>query len=137
MPRVFWREGCFATGAGRPQSDRPSWATEYSLAASGLLELLSQQPQRSTAPGVRTTLFVPVRALEGLGERRNRATISGLAGRNPRRARKHKQWQIGVRPAGLQTVNSGALRWRREELACTRAASGKRHRQPRYRDNCC
>ncbi|WP_146630699.1 hypothetical protein, partial [Salmonella enterica] len=88
---------------GRPQT------LNIALAASGLLELLSQQPQPvNLAPGVRTTLFVPVRALEGFGEGEIQATISGLNLPGETLDAQHKQWQIGVRPAWpAQTVNSG------------------------------
>lgn len=89
-------------------TDRPQ-TLNIALAASGLLELLSQQPQPvNLAPGVRTTLFVPVRALEGLGEGEIQATISGLNLPGETLGAQHKQWQIGVRPAWpAQTVNSG------------------------------
>ncbi|HCA3310738.1 TPA: alpha-2-macroglobulin family protein, partial [Salmonella enterica subsp. enterica serovar Typhi] len=89
-------------------TDRPQ-TLNIALAASGLLELLSQQPQPvNLAPGVRTTLFVPVRALEGFGEGEIQATISGLNLPGETLGAQHKQWQIGVRPAWpAQTVNSG------------------------------
>ncbi|ENM4675315.1 hypothetical protein AB7Y88_004075 [Salmonella enterica] len=89
-------------------TDRPQ-TLNIALAASGLLELLSQQPQPvNLAPGVRTTLFVPVRALEGFGEGEIQATISGLNLPGETLDAQHKQWQIGVRPAWpAQTVNSG------------------------------
>ncbi|WP_139129872.1 hypothetical protein, partial [Salmonella enterica] len=63
---------------GTNLTDRPQ-TLNIALAASGLLELLRQQPQPvNLAPGVRPTLFVPVRALEGFGEGEIEATISGL-----------------------------------------------------------
>lgn len=60
------------------------------------------------APGVRTTLFIPVRALPGYGDGDIQATISGLALPGETVADQHKQWKIGVRPAfPAQTVNYG------------------------------
>ncbi len=74
----------------------------------GYWNCLASSRNRSTAPGVRTTLFVPVRALEGFGEGEIRATISGLNLPGETLGAQHKQWQIGVRPARpAQTVNSG------------------------------
>ncbi len=58
-------EGMFRDWCWTSPPDRPPADAEYCAAASGLLELLSQQPQiGQPAPGVRTTLFVPVRALK-------------------------------------------------------------------------
>ncbi|MGS9149623.1 hypothetical protein ACQWF9_26020, partial [Salmonella enterica subsp. enterica serovar Infantis] len=50
-------------------------------------------------PGVRTTLFVPVRALEGFGEGEIQATNSGLNLPGETLGAQHQQWHIGVRPA--------------------------------------
>ena len=46
------------------------------------------------APGVRTTLFIPVRALTGYGDGDIQATISGLALPGETVADQHKQWKI-------------------------------------------
>jgi uncharacterized protein YfaS (alpha-2-macroglobulin family) len=47
-------------------TDKPQ-TLNIKLAASGLLELMGQDPAPvNLAPGVRTTLFIPVRAREGL-----------------------------------------------------------------------
>lgn len=57
---------------------------------------------------MRTTLFIPVRALPGYGDGDIQATISGLALPEETVADQHKQWKIGVRPAfPAQTVNYG------------------------------
>lgn len=57
---------------------------------------------------MRTTLFIPVRALPGYGDGEIQATISGLALPGETVADQHKQWKIGVRPAfPAQTVNYG------------------------------
>ncbi len=118
-------------------TDRPQ-TLNIALAASGLLELLSQQPQPvNLAPGVRTTLFVPVRALEGFGEGEIQATISGLNLPGETLGAQHKQWQIGVRPAWpAQTVNSG-IALAPERAGMYQSSIWQTSRQPRYRDNCC
>lgn len=79
------------------------------LAASGLLELMGQDPAPvNLAPGVRTTLFIPVRAREGFGDGEIQAQISGLNLPGETLPVQHKQWKIGVRPAfPAQTVNYG------------------------------
>ncbi|MDM2967138.1 MULTISPECIES: alpha-2-macroglobulin [unclassified Citrobacter] len=91
-------------------TDKPQMLT-IELAASGLLELVSQQPAPvNLAPGVRTTLFIPVRAKEGFGEGELQATLTGLNLPGETLPAQHKQWKIGVRPAWpAQTVNSGTV----------------------------
>ncbi|HEI8858912.1 TPA: alpha-2-macroglobulin family protein [Citrobacter koseri] len=91
-------------------TDKPQTLT-IELAASGLLELVSQQPAPvNLAPGVRTTLFIPVRAKEGFGEGELQATLTGLNLPGETLPAQHKQWKIGVRPAWpAQTVNSGTV----------------------------
>ncbi len=60
-------------------TDKPQ-KLNVALTASGLLELVSDSPAAvELAPGVRTTLFIPVRALPGYGDGDIQATISGLA----------------------------------------------------------
>ncbi len=60
-------------------TDKPQ-KLNVALTASGLLELVSDSPAAvELAPGVRTTLFIPVRALPGYGDGEIQATISGLA----------------------------------------------------------
>ncbi|UQQ18031.1 hypothetical protein MYA98_08015 [Salmonella sp. WGH-01] len=86
---------------------------------------------------MRTTLFVPVRALEGFGEGEIRATISGLNLPGETLGAQHKQWQIGVRPARpAQTVNSG-IALAPERAGMYQSSIWQTSRQPRYRDNCC
>lgn len=89
-------------------TDKPQ-KLNVALTASGLLELVSDSPAAvELAPGVRTTLFIPVRALPGYGDGEIQATISGLALPGETVADQHKQWKIGVRPAfPAQTVNYG------------------------------
>ncbi|HBC5672885.1 TPA: alpha-2-macroglobulin [Citrobacter koseri] len=91
-------------------TDKPQMLT-IELAASGLLELVSQQPAPvNLAPGVRTTLFIPVRAKEGFGEGELQATLTGLNLPGETLPAQHKQWKIGIRPAWpAQTVNSGTV----------------------------
>ena len=91
-------------------TDKPQTLT-IELAASGLLELVSQQPAPvNLAPGVRTTLFIPVRAKEGFGEGELQATLTGLNLPGETLPAQHKQWKIAVRPAWpAQTVNSGTV----------------------------
>ncbi|EPG7964515.1 alpha-2-macroglobulin family protein [Citrobacter koseri] len=91
-------------------TDKPQTLT-IELAASGLLELVSQQPAPvNLAPGVHTTLFIPVRAKEGFGEGELQATLTGLNLPGETLPAQHKQWKIGVRPAWpAQTVNSGTV----------------------------
>ena len=89
-------------------TDKPQ-KLNVALTASGLLELVSDSPTAvELAPGVRTTLFIPVRALTGYGDGEVQATISGLDLPSETVADQHKQWKIGVRPAfPAQTVNYG------------------------------
>ncbi|MDM3012437.1 alpha-2-macroglobulin family protein [Citrobacter sp. CK187] len=91
-------------------TDKPQMLT-IELAASGLLELVSQQPAPvNLAPGVRTTLFIPVRSKEGFGEGELQAMLTGLNLPGETLPAQHKQWKIGVRPAWpAQTVNSGTV----------------------------
>ncbi|HBD5198890.1 TPA: alpha2-macroglobulin, partial [Escherichia coli] len=78
-------------------TDKPQ-KLNVALTASGLLELVSDSPAAvELAPGVRTTLFIPVRALPGYGDGEIQATISGLALPGETVADQHKQWKIGVR----------------------------------------
>ena len=89
-------------------TDRPQ-TLNIKLTASGLLELIGQAPAPvNLAPGVRTTLFIPVRALEGFGDGDIQAVISGLVLPGETLPAQHKQWKIGVRPAfPAQTINNG------------------------------
>ncbi len=89
-------------------TDKPQ-TLNIKLAASGLLALIGQDPEPvNLAPGVRTTLFIPVRALEGFGDGEIQAVISGLSLPGESFADQHKQWKIGVRPAfPAQTINNG------------------------------
>ncbi|EPG4960442.1 TPA: alpha-2-macroglobulin [Citrobacter amalonaticus] len=91
-------------------TDRPQ-SLNVTLAASGLIELVSDQPaQVNLEPGVRTTLFVPVRGKEGFGDGELQATLSGLNVPGEDIGPQQKQWKIGVRPAfPAQTVNSGVM----------------------------
>ena len=91
-------------------TDQPQ-SLNVALTASGLIERVSDQPaQVSLAPGVRTTLFVPVRAKEGFGDGELQATISGLNVPGESIGPQQKQWKIGVRPAfPAQTVNNGVM----------------------------
>lgn len=91
-------------------TDRPQ-SLNITLTASGLIELVSDQPaQVNLAPGVRTTLFVPVRAKEGFGDGELQATLSGLNVPGESIGPQQKQWKIGVRPAfPAQTVNNGVM----------------------------
>lgn len=91
-------------------TDQPQ-SLNVALTASGLIERVSDQPaQVSLAPGVRTTLFVPVRAKEGFGDGELQATISGLNVPGESIRPQQKQWKIGVRPAfPAQTVNNGVM----------------------------
>ncbi|POT60052.1 hypothetical protein C3432_04965 [Citrobacter amalonaticus] len=91
-------------------TDRPQ-TINVALAASGLLELISEQPAPvNLAPGVRTTLFIPVRAKEGFGDGELQATLTGLELPGETIGAQHKQWKIGVRPAfPAQTVNNGVM----------------------------
>lgn len=81
------------------------------LKTSGLISLNAQQTQSvKLAPGARTTLFIPVRALEGFGDGELSAEISGLNLPGETVLEQQKQWKLGVRPAfPAQTVNSGVV----------------------------
>ncbi|WP_342324033.1 alpha-2-macroglobulin [Kosakonia sp. BYX6] len=91
-------------------TDQPQ-TLNVALTASGLLSLESAQPQPVHLPaGERTTLFIPVRALDGFGDGEISAQISGLALPGETFAPQQKQWKIGVRPPfAAQTINSGAM----------------------------
>ena len=91
-------------------TDKPQ-TLNVQLAASGLLQLKSAQPEPVTLePGVRHTLFVPVSAGEGYGDGEVNVTVTGMTLPGETLADFHKQWKIGVRPAyPAQTVNSGAV----------------------------
>lgn len=86
---------------------------------------------------MRTTLFIPVRALPGYGDGEIQATISGLALPDETVADQQKQWKIGVRPAfPAQTVNYGTAlqlvrhgRFRRMDCKTSRLL--------RWKGNCC
>lgn len=103
-------------------TDKPQ-TLNIKLVASGLLELMGQDPAPvNLAPGVRTTLFIPVRAREGFGDGEIQAEISGLTLPGETLPVQHKQWKIGVRPAfPAQTVNNGVALQPRNP-----AASGRR-----------
>lgn len=118
-------------------TDKPQ-KLNVALTASGLLELVSVSPAAvELAPGVRTTLFIPVRALPGYGDGEIQATISGLALPGETVADQHKQWKIGVRPAfrhkRLITVRRYSLvrhgRFRRMDCKTSRLL--------RWKGNCC
>ncbi|WP_437887471.1 alpha-2-macroglobulin family protein [Phytobacter sp. V91] len=84
---------------------------QVAVAASGLLSLQSEQPKPlSIEPGVRTTLFIPVRAGEGYGDGEISVDISGLTLPGETFAPQHKQWKIGVRPAWpAQVISSNQM----------------------------
>ena len=84
---------------------------QVTVSASGLVALESQQPKPvNLAPGARTTLFIPVRALDGFGDGEISADISGLQLPGETFAPQHKQWKLGVRPAWpAQTVSSEVM----------------------------
>ncbi|MBZ4069690.1 alpha-2-macroglobulin family protein [Escherichia fergusonii] len=89
-------------------TDKPQ-KLNVTVSASGLLELVGESPAPvELAPGVRTTLFIPVRALTGFGDGEIQANISGLDLPGETFGDQHKHWKIGVRPAfPAQTVNYG------------------------------
>ncbi|MFE4111975.1 alpha-2-macroglobulin [Kosakonia sp. YIM B13611] len=91
-------------------TDQPQ-TLNVALTASGLLALESGQPEPvKLAAGERTTLFIPVSALEGFGDGEISAQISGLTLPGETFAPQQKQWKIGVRPPfAAQTVNSGVM----------------------------
>lgn len=91
-------------------TDSPQ-SLNVAISASGLIELVSDQPaQVNLDPGVRTTLFIPVRAKEGFGEGELQATLSGLNVPGENIGPQQKQWKIGVRPAfPAETVNNGVM----------------------------
>ncbi|WP_039055887.1 alpha-2-macroglobulin [Enterobacter sp. Bisph1] len=91
-------------------TDQPQ-TLSVALEAHGLVALESAQPEPVKLPaGERTTLFIPVRALEGYGDGEITAQISGLTLPGETFAPEHKQWKIGVRPPfAAQTVNSGVM----------------------------
>lgn len=108
-------------------TDKPQ-KLNVALTASGLLELVSDSPAAvELAPGVRTTLFIPVRALPGYGDGEIQATISGLALPGETVADQHKQWKIGVRPAFPKLTRQSPLR--RRPLR-GRRAEGRKVRAP-------
>ena len=85
-------------------TDKPQ-KLNVALTASGLLELVSDSPAAvELAPGVRTTLFIPVRALPGYGDGEIQATISGLALPDETVADQQKQWK-NRRPSGVPGTN--------------------------------
>lgn len=89
-------------------TDQPQTIT-VNLAASGLLQLQSAQPQPfRLEAGARMTLFIPVTAEDGFGDGAVQATISGLTLPGETFTPLQKEWKIGVRPAfPAQTVHSG------------------------------
>ncbi|MGP3592120.1 alpha-2-macroglobulin family protein [Vagococcus sp. WN89Y] len=91
-------------------TDQPQ-TLSVALTAKGLLSLESAQPEPVTlAAGERSTLFIPVRALDGFGDGEISAQISGLALPGETFAPEHKQWKLGVRPPfAAQTVSSGVM----------------------------
>lgn len=91
-------------------TDLPQQLT-VNLKASGLLTLNAPQPQPvKLAPGARTTVFIPVSALDGFGDGELSVDISGLNLPGETVVPQHKSWKIGVRPAfPAQTVNSGVV----------------------------
>lgn len=91
-------------------TDQPQ-SLNVALRASGLIELLGAQPAPiDLAPGVRTTLFIPVRAKEGFGDGELQVSLNGLKVQGDELEAQQKQWKIGVRPAfPAHTVNSGIM----------------------------
>ena len=91
-------------------TDLPQQLT-VNLKTSGLLSLdASSSLPGKLAPGARSTLFIPVRALDGFGDGELSAEITGLNLPGETVAPQMKQWKLGVRPAfPAQTVNSGAV----------------------------
>lgn len=91
-------------------TDKPQ-TLNVALTAGGNLALEGSQPQPvQLAAGERSTLFIPVRALDGYGEGEIAAQVSGLTLPGETFAPQQKSWKIGVRPAfPAQTVNSGTM----------------------------
>ncbi|WP_286809495.1 alpha-2-macroglobulin family protein [Leclercia sp. UBA2479] len=91
-------------------TDRPQ-TLNVALTVHGKLALEGGQPQPvKLAPGARSTLFIPVRALEGYGDGEVVAQVNGLSLPGETFAPLSKNWKIGVRPAfPAQTVNSGTM----------------------------
>lgn len=91
-------------------TDQPQ-TLDVALTATGKLSLEGGQPQPvQLPPGARTTLFIPVRALEGYGDGEVTAQVTGLQIPGETFAPQQKSWKIGVRPAfPAQTVNTGAM----------------------------
>ncbi|HFK4478134.1 TPA: alpha-2-macroglobulin [Citrobacter sedlakii] len=91
-------------------TDQPQ-TLNVGLTTRGLIELISEQPAPVTlAPGVRTTLFIPVRAKEGFGDGELQATLTGLTLPGEAVGAQQKQWKIGVRPAfPAQTTHHGIM----------------------------
>ena len=91
-------------------TDKPQ-ALTVNITTSGLLALESEQPKPlNIAPGARTTLFLPVRGLDGYGDGEVTATINGLTLPGETFAAQTKSWKIGVRPAyPAQTISSDVM----------------------------
>ncbi|MCT4716727.1 alpha-2-macroglobulin family protein [Enterobacteriaceae bacterium H18W14] len=91
-------------------TDLPQQLT-VNLKTSGLMTLADASSLAvKLAPGARSTLFVPVRALEGFGDGELSAEITGLNLLGETVTPQTKHWKLGVRPAFPgQTVNSGAV----------------------------
>jgi uncharacterized protein YfaS (alpha-2-macroglobulin family) len=91
-------------------TDQPQ-TLNVTLRATGKITLEGEQPKPvQLPPGARSTLFVPVSALDGYGDGEVTAQVSGLTLPGETFTPLSKNWKIGVRPAfPAQTVNSGTL----------------------------
>ncbi|MCP6058989.1 hypothetical protein NL388_27475, partial [Klebsiella pneumoniae] len=91
-------------------TDQPQ-TLSITLTAAGKLSLEGAQPEPvKLPPGARSTLFIPVRALEGYGDGEVTAQVTGLQLPGETFAPQQKSWKIGVRPAfPAQTVNTGTM----------------------------
>lgn len=91
-------------------TDQPQ-TLNVAFTATGKLSLEGAQPQPvKLPPGARSTLFIPVRALDGYGDGEVTAQVTGLQLPGETFAAQQKSWKIGVRPAfPAQTVNTGAM----------------------------
>lgn len=118
-------------------TDQPQ-TLNVAFTATGKLSLEGAQPQPvKLPPGARSTLFIPVRALDGYGDGEVTAQVTGLQLPGETFAAQQKSWKIGVRPAfPAQTVNTGAM-LNLVSRGVHRRSTLMASLLPRYRDNCC
>lgn len=82
------------------------------FSASGLVSMgnAAKKKPLTLAAGARTTLFLPVYALSGLGDGEISVNVRGLREPGGMALPLEKHWKIGVRPAyPAQTLNSGVM----------------------------